>query len=211
MKTQDHITWAGFVSLVLCASSCSPGLYSTVGQNVPLFTQKGEVALSGGKSDAINDYDILSGFHAQIAAAVDSNLAVISSLYSLRAREGMRSGDWSGGGSYLEVGVGKFSSNKASKVRVEAFIGAGLGSLKNKFENKYLNARYIKPFIQPTVGFSSKYFDAAFTPRLAWVSFFSRSDRLDPEENMLVEDFFMQKGRTLVLEPGFTLRGGVGL
>lgn len=208
MKLYARIPWSGFASLALCVSSCNPGLYSTVGQNVPLFTEKGEVALSGGKSNSTNEYEVIKGFHAQLAIALDSNLAVISSLYSLKSMDDETVNRWAGKGSYFEVGIGKFKTNKSRKITCEIFIGAGLGSLKNTFESEYVNARYLKPFIQPTVGFTSKYFDVALTSRIALVSYLSHTQQLDTDENYQISNFFSTKEKTLVFEPGLTIRAG---
>lgn len=208
MKLYARIPWSGFASFALCVSSCSPGLYSTTGQNVPLFTTKGEVALSGGKSNSANDYDIAQGFHAQLAIAIDSNIAVISSFYGLKSIDDETSGGWTGKGSYVELGIGKFKTNTSSKITGEIFIGAGLGTLKNTLTSQYVNARYLKPFVQPTIGFTSRYFDVALTPRIALVSYLSHSQQLDAEGNRQITSFFSRKEKTLVFEPGLTIRAG---
>lgn len=208
MKLHDPVTWLALAAFVVCVSSCSPALYSTVGQNVPLFKNKGEVAFSGGKSNSTNVYDLTRGFHAQLAMAVDSNLAVISSLYRLKSVDDETVEAWKGRGSYFEVGIGKFKPSKSGKVTSEIFVGAGLGSLKNTFERQYVNARYLKPFIQPSFGFTSKHFDAGFTLRVALVSYLSHSYELEGEGNHYISTFFSTKKRVLVFEPGITLRGG---
>jgi len=204
MKPNAPILYCAMASLTMSVCSCNPGLYSTVGQNVPLLKQKGEVSISGGRVEAQSTGDVIRGFNVQAAVAIDSGLAVMASAYAMKA-----SGDWSGRGTFMEVGIGKFASGKVSgKVVREIFVGAGLGSVKNWRDREYVDARFLKPFIQPSIGFTSRYFDAAITTRLAMVSYLSHGQVLDSENSRLVADFFNDKKNTLVFEPGITLRAG---
>ena len=204
MKPNTLNLFFAMASLMMSVSSCSPGLYSTVGQNVPLLKQKGEVSISAGRSEAESKGDVITGFNVQAAIAIDSGLAVMASAYSMNG-----SGEWSGKGSFVEVGIGKFAFGKISgKVVREIFLGAGLGNVKNWNDRQYIDARFLKPFIQPSIGFTSRYFDAALTTRLAVVSYLSHSQLLDSENKRLVADFFKAKKNTFVFEPGITLRAG---
>jgi hypothetical protein len=183
-------------------------LYSAVGQNVPLFQNKGEIAMSGGFAYASpreynsNNFDItpyMEGFNVQFAMALDSSVAVISSLYSLRGEN-----DWASKGNYFELGIGKFKYNTNSNLAGEIFIGAGYGSMKNSLDNQQLNANYIKVFIQPSGGYSSKIIDVAFTPRVGLVTLTTNSANLiEP-----TTEYVLEKKTKLIFEPGVTLRVG---
>jgi|GEM_PF-1144332 len=189
------------IGLSLCLTSCSPVLYTTVGQNVALFHQKGEVALS--ISQAETKY--AAGVGAQVAAAVDSSILIMSSYYSLNNIGG------SGGGSYFEFGVGKFRYSTLTKFCAELILGTGLGSIKNvdNTNNTFANVSYFKPFIQPSFGFTTKIIDIALTPRIGYVTYTSTSDNVtDPQMRTDLDAYYSTKKNTLVLEPGVTIRVG---
>src|SRR5436190_23999941 len=86
------LSFCSYLSLFAgCISSCAPVLYTSVGQNVPLFKEKGEVAISGGASNTENsgndylyDYSSADGVNLQAAVAIKDNFAVMSSFYSLK-------------------------------------------------------------------------------------------------------------------------------
>jgi hypothetical protein len=187
-------------------TSCSPVLYTTSGQNVPLFREKGEVAFNVGYfgiPDVVSDvpyfYDTdIKGYAGQFAAAIDSSVAVMSSFYTLKASD-----EWEVKGTYFDAGVGIFNHGK--EFTGEIFAGIGVGSMKNSYDFEKIDAKYLKFFIQPSGGFTSKVIDMAFTPRIGWVTYTKHSSNVtDP----LVEDFFSQKKTTFVFEPGVTIRMG---
>ncbi len=191
------------VGIALCLTSCSPVLYTTVGQNVALFHQKGEAAFSANHAET----NYASGASVQVAAAVDSSVEVMSSYYSLSS--GTSSGN------YFELGAGKFKYNPTSKFCGEVIFGMGFGSIKNSINNSgnssnfIVNANYFKPFIQPSFGFSTKIIDLAFTPRIAFVTYTSKSDNTtDPSMRNDLDVYFSAKQNTVVFEPGLTLRAG---
>lgn len=188
--------------------SCSPVLYSTNGQNVPLFHQKGEATLGIGRGSGSLGYDVPyfyddetgHGLNLQTALAVDTSVAIIASLYSLKGSE-----DWDVNGHYLEIGGGLFKYNDKSKFVGELFAGIGFGNIVNAGEaGEYLKAKYIKYFLQPSGGFTTKSFDIAFTPRIGLVNYTTKPDS-DYEE---LNDFLTEKKSTFVFEPGLTVRLG---
>lgn len=194
---------AGAVTL----TSCAPSLYSTVGQNVPLFHEKGEFAVNiGGVSAATNSdgfypfYNMGGGLSLHGAVAVDSGIALITSFYTLENTDG----DWDVRGTYFELGGGLFKFSPRSEFVGELFGGVGYGSFHNQADYEKIDATFIKYFIQPSGGFSTKVVDFAFTPRIAIVHYLSRSPSARPEVN----EFFDEKGTSFVFEPGVTVRAG---
>lgn len=195
------------VAIALGVSSCSPVLYSTTGQNVPLFRSKGEVMMNAGyftiqDNDLSSYYDPENGFNAQFAAAVDSSVAIMSSVYTLKTGS---DSDWKIKGSYFEAGVGVFKHNEVSKLTGELFAGIGLGSMKNSYDLENVDANYLKFFIQPSGGFSSKVLDMAFTPRMGLVTYTKHDSNVEDPQ---VDDYFSEKKTTFVFEPGITIRMG---
>lgn len=205
MKSNQFILL--FMAIAMVISSCSPVLYSTTGQNVPLFREKGEVAFNVGYfgiPDVVNDvpyfYDTnVNGFAGQFAAAIDTSVAIISSFYTLKDSDS----DWEVKGSYFEAGAGIFDHGQA--FTGELFAGIGVGSLKNSYDAETIDANYLKFFIQPSGGFTSKVIDMAFTPRIGWVTYTNHDSNVD---DALVEDYFSEKKTTFVFEPGVTVRFG---
>jgi|APTNR8051073442_1049403.scaffolds.fasta_scaffold00003_272 hypothetical protein len=195
------------MAIAIAISSCSPVLYSTTGQNVPLFRKKGEVVLNAGyfgieDKDLSSYYDSENGFNAQFAAAIDSSVAIMSSLYTLNAGS---DSEWEIKGSYFEAGVGIFKHGEVSKLTGELFAGIGFGSMKNSYDFENIDANYLKFFIQPSGGFSSKVLDMAFTPRMGLVTYTKHDSNVEEPE---VDDYFSDKKTTFVFEPGITIRVG---
>jgi len=200
MKTIKNPILAILAVIMINLSACSPILYSTVGQNVPLFREKGEVALNAGLAVSGNsNYFGTTGINVQLAVAPTNSLAVISSFYSLKESDG------TGKGNYFELGIGKFKYNPKSNLTGEIFFGAGLGSIKSSPDGYQISSDFLKVFIQPSGGFTSKVFDIAFTPRVGVVNFLSHKNEGNEQE---INQFFSDKKTTVVFEPGITLRLG---
>ena len=199
--------------VVVSIQSCSPILYSATGQNVPLFKNKGEVAISGGLCWGKNDEGDALGGNIQGAVAIDSTWAVMSSLYSMKGPVetfylGKQSPTTSNG-NYVEAGLGKFKYWPRPKLTGEIFLGTGFGSIKNKIIDERLEAKFIKPFVQPSIGYGGRIFEVALTGRVGLVSFTSNTNTLsDPDQRAEAEKFFNEKHSTMVFEPGLTFRGG---
>jgi hypothetical protein len=183
-------------------SSCSPVPYSNVGMNVPMLKAKGEVNLNasyGVTQDA-------EGLGLQIAAAADSSFGVMASFYYLANTPGT---DWTGKGNFTEFGVGKFGSTENGKFIYDGYLGLGFGGIKNESGNSMLNTKFIKPFIQGSIGFNHKIIDVALTTRFAVVSFTDQSFRFDdPVYSQEAAAFFRENETKFIFEPGITARVG---
>ncbi len=86
MKTKNQLPIL-LISTAALFSSCNPVLYSTVGQNVPLFTEKGEVTLQAGYAASFGNNTDADGVAIQAAYAVSNSIAVMGSFYSLKGLE----------------------------------------------------------------------------------------------------------------------------
>jgi hypothetical protein len=214
MKT-NYLLSIILLSAVTLFSSCSPVLYSTVGQNVPMFTEKGEVALQAGYGLSAGNETDADGVALQAAYAVSKSYAIMGSYYSLKGLEeqgsylGTAPSEWDSKGSYLEAGAGKFGTIKSKPFAWEVFAGLGGGSIKNSMVDAHLDVNILKPFLQPSFGYISKYVDVILTPRIGLVTFTSHSSVLDdPQQSQQSDDFFDRNKNTFVFEPGITIRGG---
>lgn len=204
-----------FLIIGVWATSCSPVLYSPVGQNVPLFKQKGESLVSAGivTSDTemltlFGESNYAEGPFIQAAAAVDSNLAFMSSYYFMQDKEASDA-EIKGHGSHFEIGVGKFWPIKKSKWIGEVFVGTAIASIKNKVNGDALEVKYSKPFIQPSIGYRGNVFEFAFTSKIGIVNYFNFNNQLTDQDRFdAAESFESRNKTTLVFEPGFTWRIG---
>ncbi|WP_194778070.1 hypothetical protein [Pararhodonellum marinum] len=215
MKKSMNVLLSSLVVLSMF-SACSPTIYSSVGHNSPMFTEKGEVvfnashasvdvgpAISGGG-------DTGKGIALQAAYSISNKLAAIGSFYSM-GNTGTRDKDeWSSQGNYGEIGFGLYGTGPSKKFGYEIYGGMGTGSIKNKLDNKeHMDLTFIKPFVQPSVGFLSRYFDILFTPRLAMLSLREQSFLFQDESYSLsARRFFDQSNNSVVFEPGITIRAG---
>lgn len=202
-----------FLFFILISSSCSPVMYSPTTQNVPLLKQKGEVNIEAGLSST-EDAD---GFNLKAAVAVDSSLAVAASYNTLNGGTKNSNDTWHGQARYFEAAVGKFGSSERGPWVYEAFLGVGYASVKNEKNpngslggpKELVKGKFIKPYIQPSIGIRSKYVDFAVTPRIALVNYiYDQVNVTDEQDAQSSNDFFKDKKSTFVFEPGATLRVG---
>lgn len=211
MKTLPKVLICLIISNLFVA--CGPVLYSNVGQNVPLFQEKGEfsgqVSYSGSNGAWTAD-----GIGIQGAYSVSDKVALISSFYSMKGDELEEDNEWEGNGSYFELGGGLYGGNSKKKFLYEAFAGLGTGGIKNQSvinAGEFINVRYLKPFIQPSFAFSTRYFDLALTPRVAYLSYTSKDDFniLQDGEQVNPSEYFNNNDKKFLFEPGIMIRGGL--
>ena len=149
------------------------------------------------------------GLSLQAAGAVSNRVALLGSFYSLSEDHADDEG-WSGKGSYGEVAAGTFGTlNTSGSLVYEVFAGVGTGRIDNDRYTNTVNVKFFKPFIQPSFGYTSKWFEAAFTPRLGVVSYTDHTFVWDdPAEEAAMESNFEKEKSTFVFEPGLTVRTG---
>ena len=186
--------------------SCSPNVYSTSGQNVPMFKAKGEVSANVNfiYSDKV---DKIVGAQAQGAYAISDKLAAsfnVTALKQLKVPDSF----WSGQGFYHEIAGGTYGTLAKKLITYEVFGGLGSGYMRSQNPERpfeVLNTNIFKPYIQPSIGISSTYLELAITPRVAYVRYkmsgynvIAGSETISPLNSV----------GSLVFEPGVTLRTG---
>jgi hypothetical protein len=192
---------------LLCLSSCSPVLYSNVGQNIPLLQEQGEFSgqiayATAGPNDGVN------GVSLQGAYSISNHWAVLTSFYSMgdNYKEG-----WKGKGTYIELGGGYFTKMSTSKIVFEVFGGVGFGSIKNQdnSSSQFVDVSYSKPFVQPSLGFTSKYFEVAVTPRIGKIDYQNTSHFISDLQYVDELASYLNKfDGNVCFEPGIMVRGG---
>ncbi len=193
-----------FIAPVILFSSCATTLYTTNAVNVPLLKEKGEVKLNVTQKDL------------QAAVAVSDKIGImVNGFYD----NYNGSNNYQHGGGMGEVGVGHLL-NSESHLVMETYVGAGLGKVykqqqyTNSANDNYMasfNVNATKAFIQSNLGYRSKYFDVALTPKFSFVKYsnFSQSNYSDEQlkenyldNNRLTDPLFV------FAEPAITVRGG---
>jgi hypothetical protein len=158
---------------MLCASACSPILYTPPLQNVALPEKKGDGSLTAAYG--------LRGIEAQYAGAVSDGLLVLASLRgSNRLRESasfnnvqpatLRHRQLSG-----EAGAGAYGRFGGQGRGAWSIVGGyGLGRTTESPESGrgFVRsfARYRRAFVQPALGYVVPHFDVALSLQGAWVT-----------------------------------------
>lgn len=191
-------------------NGCSPVMYSTVGQNVPMFKEKGELTVNAAYAEVYGqDYTNGNGLGIQAAYAISDKWAAMGSYYNFDNLEDPGEDGWNTHGSYFEFGGGYYGAI-SKKFRYEVFGGLGYGSISNKkMAMDNVDVSFLKPFIQPSAGFVTRYFDFIFTPRVSFITYTSHScNIMDKNLEMQANTFCEENKNTLAIEPGFTMRIG---
>lgn len=204
-------TYVIFVSL-LCMklTGCSPIMYSNIGQNVPMFTEKGEVAAQVAIASSGSDgMAYANGIALNAATAVTDKWSAIMSFYSMNNKEEPSADEWDTKGSYFELGAGRYGRLGRKWFAYEITGGLGFGGIKNDGGGNKVHVNYIKPFIQPSIGFITPYGDIILTPRIAYVGYTNKDVVTNqPELRQQTDYFFEEQSSSIVFEPGLTVRGG---
>lgn len=194
-----------FLIAIIVLSSCSHTYYVPNTVNVPLFKEKNEVRLAGYyASDEVTTYEI------QGAYSITNSLAImVNGMYAYE----YTSEDY-GFGHYLDAAVGYYKPLNKHFV-VEVFGGLGACKQYHYYESDNSSGMYtanmwfMKNFIQPSIGFTSDYFDIALSTRLATLTFFDFKFNL-PSDNTGFDDLqkIITRNNYLLFEPALTIRGG---
>ncbi|MBA3682401.1 MAG: hypothetical protein H0W73_14755 [Bacteroidetes bacterium] len=192
-------------AVILILNSCTTQMYVSNAVNAPLLKEKGEVHINVTQNDL------------QVAAALGKNFGVMANGFYMNYKD--NSTNYKHDGILGEAAIGYFKPYENNLV-FEAFVGAGGGRVSKQQtftdnnNNSYLanfNANATKFFIQPDIGYKTKYFDAVFSPRFSAVKYTSFDQTNYPEvelhndyldNNNLLGPIFM------FAEPAVTLRGG---
>ena len=209
----NHIIYNILLVMIVTCTSCVHYYYAPNSNNVPLFKAKNEIRASVQYVETAADADLESaqGVEVQTAYAVSNNAAVQLNFLSA----GKTDEDGSGSGTYIEAAGGYFKPFGTKKKFVfETYAGAGFGSVKNHFiynGSGDIKTSIGKVFIQPSIGFSTRYFSTAFSSKFSLVTLGSKSSSINEAEHQTDYAFVksLKGGKSyLFWEPGIMLRGG---
>lgn len=166
--------WASIV----ISSSCNHIYYAPNTANAPLFSEKGETKINA--LYAVGGVSEFSGGELQAAHAVSKSFGVM-----INGMTAGRSDTWNdlsgrpnsyrnekGTGSYFEFAGGYFKNFDQEKKWIgEVYSGIGSGSVKNDYDDgNSSKVNSFKFFVQPAVGYKSKYFEVAVIPKLSFIN-----------------------------------------
>ncbi|MBC7776693.1 MAG: hypothetical protein H7246_14765 [Phycisphaerae bacterium] len=164
----------GFIALLSLLSSCSPAIYNANAINAPLLSKKGNTKISLGSTLGT---EVLFNNNLQGAYAISDHLGLMVNSMQHKFR---RTNSSFGSSStsrhkeiFTEAGLGYYSAiGNSSKWRWECYGGFGLGKTRETEPNNELiiSAPFRRFFAQPSIGFVSRYFDAALSVRGSYLS-----------------------------------------
>jgi hypothetical protein len=196
------------ISAGLLMGSCSHYYYVPGAQNVPLFREKDELHISGSYGEGLES----KGINIQAAYSLTDNVGIMTDFIS--AKGGNLSNNNYARGNYFDVAAGYFKPLDKFGV-FEIYGGLGRGEQHHEYGSFYYNQStgyadlsFIKLYIQPSFGFTSDYFDIAFSTRISRITFNILDNNISGNTDSYNNLFTLSDKSHLFLEPGITLRAG---
>lgn len=186
------------IILLICVTfaGCSAVYYVPNTQNVPVIKEKGQTNLSV----ILNESESTNGFELQGAYGLTDKIALQLNTDWVSSSESSSNGS----GHLIELGAGYYK-NLSKRFVFETYGLLGFGSLK--YEDNYnspqeIKANFFRFGLQPSISFSSKYFIASLSGRLANLNYNSVSG------NYYDVDYLKANNSFWLIEPALTLQGG---
>jgi len=200
-------------------SSCSHVYYAPNTPNAPLLSEKGETRINA--LYTAGGYTDYTGGEVQFAHAISKNFGIMANGFFAGQTEEVS--DWNlrypsthtekGNGSYVELAGGYFGSFDETKKWIgEVYSGFGLGSITSDYgygDNSKVGIS--KFFIQPSIGYKSRYFEMAIVPKFSYINWKIKDSRVSSSNN---EDekgdlqSMSERPGFVSFEPALILRGG---
>lgn len=200
---RQHFFLCAAAGIAIFLSSCTTTLYKSNTVNTPLFHEEKEVRISAGPGNV------------QTAYAITDHVGIMGNAFW----ESYNKDNKDNSGTLVEVGAGYFTPVLPDLI-FEAYGGIGLGKISfdetlNAGQNNARTRNYevngMRWFVQPSIGYNTPYFEAAFTPRFSFVSFsnYSASGYTPQEiEQEHLNQNTIENTMWMFVEPAITLRGG---
>ena len=201
-----------FFSVML--SSCTHYYYVPNIQNVPLFREKNEYRISGSYGFG----DESSCAEIQAAYSVTGKIGVMADF--MTAKGGKVSDNNWGKGSYFGGAIGYYKPlgkygvfeiygglAGSSQHHVYTILNYNGGTIYNSFGGTS-DLSFLKVFVQPSIGLTSKTFDIAISTRISRVSFTNIDNSILGNPDLFASVNALSDKSHLFIEPCFTVRGG---
>lgn len=195
-----------FVAILM--SSCTHYYYVANVQNVPLFKEKNEYRISG----SVGSGEESSSIEVQTAYSVTDKIGIMANYMSVKGGD-VASHNY-GSGNYFEGAVGYFKPIGRFGV-FETYGGLGSCNQRHEYTSSYYNQNIgssdlssLKYFLQPSIGFTSKFFDIALSTRISALKFNIKSNNVSQNVDLYNELNSLSTQINYYFEPSITLRAG---
>lgn len=163
-KKDSHLKMSILILFIIISIeySCSPAYIPNVA-NVPMLTNKGE--------SQIGVYAGFSGLDVQYASAPANHIGIMLNSSFMNSTSDPQKNYHKH--IFAEGGIGYFNKNKGN-LSYELYGGYGYGiiDIATTSFSQIIKTRATisRIFFQPSIGFSSKFFEISFTPRTVYVN-----------------------------------------
>ena len=213
----------GLMIILASLNSCNHYYYAPNAHNVPLFQEKNEARITIARSGG----DEFVGTEFQSAYSITKNIGVMfNGFFVLPGNDGglgsnemgeffnpiyssnTTNAAW-GKGHLFEFGVGYFKALNKYFV-FETYGGFGWGKATNQYDRSSTSTvNFRRHFIQPSIGFTTEWFDIAFSTRFCGLQYNNIDYNIKIDSYDKVDLEYIENNRFSVLfEPAITLRGG---
>ncbi|MBC7845644.1 MAG: hypothetical protein H7Y10_04040 [Flavobacterium sp.] len=184
--------------LLVCGAltGCGAVYYVPNTQNVPVMKNEGQTNISFG----LNVSESTDGFEFQGAYGLTDKIAIQLNTDWVKASEGTSNGS----GYFVELGPGYYK-NLSEHFVFETYGLLGFGSTKykeNYNEISEIKTNFFRVGLQPSISFTTKYFIASLSGRIANLNYNSVSG------NYYDVDYLKANNSYWLIEPALTLQGG---
>ncbi len=214
MKTINVFPIAGVITLLLAA--CSPIFYSPPSQHVPLLTHEKEFTATGSYVSGGSD-----GYALKAAYALSPHMALLGSVNGVILPSNKDKDGRSGSGGIVDMGAGYYTPF-SRKFVFETYGFLGFGWMKNSFPGSVsrhpgtdgkISAGLFNVAVQPSIGYKSKYFEAALSSKMGLVSYYGIKGKLvEMNSDQIIEgnqqEYLKANKNQFMIEPALTLSGG---
>lgn len=200
--------------ITITSTSCYHVYYAPNTANSPLFSEKGEVKINGLYSGgADSDFE---GGEIQVASAVTNHVGVmVNAMFAGRTEpvedwNGNGSHSESGKGSYVELAGGLFTAFDPKKKCIgEIYAGIGSGTVNSNYGNSWNSkVNSTKLFLQPAVGYKTRYFEASFVPKVSFLHWKVKSENISDVSETSDMTMIKQNPNLVNFEPALLIRAG---
>jgi hypothetical protein len=183
-----------FLCILLVIASCSPRYYAPNQPNVPLLRAKGEVRFSvlGSEGQDVNSLEF------QGAYALTNKLGVM-------VNTDLANGNDASHGFIMDGGAGYYRPLR--RFTFESYGGLGIGKALNQYSStESSDLGFTKFFLQPNIGVSARFVEAAFATRLTGLHYYRIQTTLAGPTSDL--DYIRSHASSFLAEPSFIFRAG---
>lgn len=206
IRSKDQLLQLLLLPLLL--TSCTHYYYAPTTANIPLLREKNEARINA------NYYitDEATGGELQFAYATGKRTAFMVNILTASSHGDLLSSATyrnapSGYGRYAELGYGFFSPVPNSKWIFETYAGIGTGGVTNWYATtEKSKVRISKFFVQPSLGWRSKYFEIGFSNRFAFANLKVKENTSHFNEEV---EYIKTRSSAFLVEPAMLIRFGL--